>query len=57
MTSIVWHARNFFRLLWNVHLLHRCPVCGKKIIETDYPQELIQKAKCSDKKCGWGWAK
>lgn len=57
MAGIIWHARNFFRLFWNVHLLHRCPVCKKRIIETDYPSEFIQQAKCSDKKCGWGWAK
>ena len=57
MASIIWHIGNFFSLFWNVHLLHRCPVCKKKIIETDYPEEFIQKAKCSDKKCGWGWAK
>ena len=57
MASVIWHTKNFFRLLWNVHILHRCPVCKKKIIETDYPSELIQKAKCSDKNCGWGWGK
>ena len=57
MAKAVWHIKNFFGLLWNVHILHRCPTCKKKIIETDFPSEFIQNAKCSDKSCGWGWTK
>ena len=57
MASLIWHINNFFKLFWNVHLLHRCPVCKKKIIETDYPKDFVQQAKCSDKSCGWGWTK
>ncbi len=57
MKKFFWHAANFFKLLWYVHIQHKCPVCKSRIIERDYPSDFVQEAKCSNKDCKWGWNK